>query len=351
MVDIYKFEEELNRELLKEIENKYKEGKIEEKIYVQLKERYEKKLENAQKRIEAGDYPRAIKISGSQKLTEDTLKFSGSAHLKGGKINKNVKISGSGRIEGDIECIDLKCSGSLTAHGNLMLFGNLKSSGSFTSDGSIKARGNVKFSASANIGENLLAGGSTESSGSFRCNGYLKTGRDIKMSGSTIIGDFIDSEGYLKCSGSLSCVNQVIALSGVDLSGGAQIGGHLTSAKNIEISGRFEVGKNVQGYDISLNFEKSFFGKILSKKKKSIVEGSVLGLNQVELDNIFVNGDVAGDTINIGPSSIIKGNVFYVSDIEINEEAQISNKPVKITESELKEYRSLNDKVEEELDK
>lgn len=337
MADIYKFEEELNKELLKEIEKKFKEGKLEKKVYLQLKDRYEKKLINAKKGVEAGDYPIAIKISGSQKLTEDTLKFSGSAHLKGGKIKKNVKISGSGIIDGNIECNDLKCSGSLTVNGNSVIHGNLKSSGSFSSEGGIIANGDVKFSASANIGGNLVADGSVESSGSFTCKGYLKTGKDIKISGSTKVGDFIETKGFLKCSGSLTCYNQVTANTGVHLSGGTTIGGNLTSDKNIEINGRFEIGKNIQGYDISLNFDKGFLQKRIFKKKKSVLKGSIRGLNKVEVDNIVVDGDVLGDNITLGSRSDIKGKIYYVNDIQIDEEAQISSEPIKITESELTE--------------
>ncbi|MHA1728619.1 MAG: zinc ribbon domain-containing protein [Promethearchaeota archaeon] len=345
MVDIYRFDEELNAEILKELENSFKEGRIDEKTYLELKERYEKKLKDAQRRIETTNFPIASKVSGSQKLTEDTIKFSGSAHLEGGKIDKNIRISGSGKINGDIECNDFQCSGSLKSSGNMILNGNLKSSGSFSSDGGIKSNGNVKFSSSTNIGKSLFAKGSVKSSGSFKCNGYLKTGIDIKMSGSSLIGDFIESNGFLHCSGSLSCGNDIIALKGIKLSGGSDIGGNIRSNETIDITGRVEVEKNIEANNIEINCKNGVFQRRVFNRKKSIVGGSIIGSNRVEVDNVDVKGDIYGYDVAIGPQSLINGKINYVNSIQIDKKAKISNEPTKIGESELE--KKLNSIVGE----
>ena len=343
MVDISKFDVELNTEILKELEKSYNEGRIDETTYIEAKKKYGKRLKDAQMGRDTSHAPFAVNASGSQTSTQDTLKFSGSATLAGGTVDKFIRISGSGRINGDIECNGIRSSGSLKSLGDMVLHGDLRSSGSFSSKGEIKSDGNAKFSASANIGKNLIVSGSVKSSGSFRCNGYLKTGSDIKMSGSSNIGDYIESSGFLKCSGSLNCGNQVIANDGVHLSGGTNIGGDLISAKHITITGMFEIGKNIEGNDISLNVADGLFEKKFFNRRKSTVEGSIRGLNRVEIDNTTVKGDIAGYNIIIGPRSIIKGKILYVNDIQINKKAEISTQPIQIQESELKDKLNLVD--------
>lgn len=343
MVDISKFDVELNTEILKELEKSYNEGRIDETTYIEAKKKYEKRLKDAQRGIDTLYTPFAVNASGSQTSTQDTLKFSGSATLTGGTIEKFIRISGSGRINGDIECNGLHISGSLKSLGNMLIHGDLKSSGSFSSIGEIKSDGNAKFSASATIGKNLIVNGSVKSSGSFRCHGYLKTGLDIKLSGSANITDYIESSGFLKCSGSLNCGNQVKANDGIHLSGGAHIGGDLISSNRISISGIFEIGGSVEGNDISLNMTSGLFAKKFFNRKKSTVGGSIAGLNRVEIDYTIVNGDISGYNVILGPRSVIHGNIYYVNDIQVDEKAEISTQPIQIPESELKAKLNLRD--------
>lgn len=344
MVDISKFDIELNTEILKELEKSFSEGRIDETTYLEAKKKYQKKLKEAQEGIDTSHAPFGVSASGIQTSNKDTLRFAGSATLSGGTVDKFIRIAGSGRIDGDIECNGIHVSGSLRALGDIKSHGDIKSSGSFTSEGDIISDGNVKFSASTRIGKNLTAGGFVKSSGSFRVGGFVKSESDIKLSGSSNISDYVESSGFLKSSGSFNCGNQVRADDGVHLSGNTNIGGDLISSRYITISGLFEIGKNIKGNDISLNNTGGLFAKrFFNRKKLSIVEGSITGLNRVEIDHTKVKGNISGYDVIIGSRSEIKGNIFYVNDIQIHEKADTSNQPIQITESELKDKLNLPD--------
>ena len=134
-IDISKFDIELNMEILKELEISFSEGRIDETTYLAAKKKYSKRLKDAEMGIEASNAPFSVNVSGSQKIDSDTLKISGSSTLAGGKIDKIIRISGSGRINGDVECNGINVSGSLKSLGNMVIHGDIKSSGSFKSDG------------------------------------------------------------------------------------------------------------------------------------------------------------------------------------------------------------------------
>lgn len=340
MIDISKFDIELNTEILKELEKSFSEGRIDETTYLEAKKKYQRRLKDAQMGIDSSNAPFAVKVSGFQNISSDTLKISGSSTLTGGRIDKFIRISGSARIENTVECNGIHVSGSLKSHGDMVIHGDVKSSGSFSSNGEVIVDGNVKFSASAKIGKNLIAGGSVKCSGSFNCGGFLKTGQDINISGSSNITDYIESSGFLKCSGSLKCGDHVKADEGIHVSGSAYVGGDLKSSSHIILSGMFEIGGNIEGNDISLNIASGLLAKKFFHKKKSSVGGSVSG-NRVEVDNTIVNGDISGYDVIIYPRSVINGQIYYVNDIQIDEKAKISIQPIQIPESELKNRINL----------
>ena len=101
------------------------------------------------------------------------LKIYGSGSSSGGKYNK-IRIMGEGRINGDIECKDLKINGEGTVDGNLnasntvsimgegMLDGNVectdfKVNGEGGVDGNLKAEGNVTIRGETDVKGDLKA--------------------------------------------------------------------------------------------------------------------------------------------------------------------------------------------------
>ena len=87
------------------------------------------------------------------------MKISGSGKLSEMNVNDNIKVSGSVKMDGNIECLDFKSSGSARGEGNLIAHGDIKSSGSFRILGNLYGDRNAKFSGSATIGEEIKVNG------------------------------------------------------------------------------------------------------------------------------------------------------------------------------------------------
>ena len=79
------------------------------------------------------------------------MKISGSGTLNKMKLDDTISSSGSVRIDGDVECLGFRSSGSARGEGNLIVHGDFKSSGSFNLRGGLQADGNAKSSGSATI--------------------------------------------------------------------------------------------------------------------------------------------------------------------------------------------------------
>ncbi|MCP4764252.1 MAG: zinc ribbon domain-containing protein, partial [archaeon] len=141
---------------------------------------------------------------------------------------------------------------------------------------------------------------------------------------------------FLKCSGSLKCRGDVIAQNGITISGSSTIGRNLSSRKSIETSGRFTTGGNVEGENLFLGYKHGILAKkIFKNRRRSIVNGSVLALNNVQINHIYVRGNVMGSNVVIGSNSIIDGVIYYVENLTIEKGAQCYYKPVKINADDL----------------
>lgn len=162
-----------------------------------------------------------------EKMNNNDIRITGSGSASGGKYN-NIIISGSGKINGNIECVDFKTSGSSKVSGNLKA-DSIKISGSAKIDGDVEVEdmivsgsshvtGNVKsqsikINGSSHIegslcGEEIIIAGSVhidkncqaecfKASGSFKIQGLLNAGEiTIKLGGNCIVqeigGDHIE---------------------------------------------------------------------------------------------------------------------------------------------------------------
>ena len=292
------YDDKIYEEILEELEASFKEGKIDEGSYNDLKARYQKKLEEAKIRRAETQALMSIHVSGSQSITSDALKISGSAHLPGGVVPKQIKIAGSAKIESDIECNGLRCAGSMHAGGAVLSHGDVSISGSFHGDGPVIAEGDVDVSGSAKVGGNLEVTGIVTVSGSLNTDGYVNAKRGVRVYGS------------------------------------GKVEGDMLSDSEIEVRGSVKVDGSVIAEKVKFTAP-HIFRRLLRRRGRSQVDGDVIGKELVEIENIEIDGDVRGRVVKIGPNSKIDGNVEFIDDIVLAEDVELSEQPRKISPQSL----------------
>ena len=223
------------------------------------------------------------------------MKISGSGKLSEMSIKDNIVVSGSVKMDGNIECQGFRSSGSTRGVGNLTVHGDVKSSGSFRILGALHGDGNARFS------------------------------------GSTTIGEEIEIKGVLESSGSLRAGNKVEALQGMRFSGSTKVDDELNSEGTIEINGSITVRGDITGNNVFIGTQTSFDLKRIVKHLYKVF-GNIFSTNDVEIINTFVQGDVKGRNVKIGRRTEITGKVYYVDTIEINARATLTHEPIQISE-------------------
>lgn len=226
------------------------------------------------------------------------IKISGSGKVGGGKYNE-VRISGSAKIEGDIDCSEYKCSGSSTAKGNVKAK-IVGISGSTKIEGNLNTE-EITVSGSSNILGSVVAQ-KVKISGSSEIGGSLHT-EDIQISGSTSIDGDCEAENF-------------------HARGGFNIGG-LLNAGNIEIEmyGRCKV-KEIGGETINVKLGSSH---IFSRMINFFTDNGRLVTGVIEGDDIYLEYTdakmVRGNNITIGPNCNIEV-VEYRNDVKAIENSE-----------------------------
>jgi cytoskeletal protein CcmA (bactofilin family) len=223
------------------------------------------------------------------------MKISGSGTLSKIKLDDTISSSGSVRMDGDIECLGFRSSGSVRGDGNLIVHGDFRSSGSFNLHGALHVDGKAKSSGSATIEMDLKIKGKLENSGSLR------------------VGDGIE------------------ALSGISFSGSSRVDGGLNSDETIEIDGSTTIKGDIKANNVLFGTNAPFSGK-RGVRHPYKVFGKIFAENKLELINTFVEGDVRGRDVKIGRKTEVIGKVYYIDNIEIDPKANLSNTPIQITE-------------------
>lgn len=235
-----------------------------------------------------------------EKINIGDIKISGSGTSGGGKYNE-VSISGSGKINGDLECIDFKTSGSSKVVGNLKAE-TIKVSGSSKVEGNVEAT-EMKVSGSSHV------------------TGQVKT-QFLKISGSTHIEGSVYSE-EVTIMGSAHIEKNCEAES-FKASGNFKIQGLLNAGQvNIRIGGYCSV-QEIGGEHIEVRvnpLENSFFKKVIDKVFNSRGE---LTTESIEGDDIYLENTnakiVRGNNVTIGEGCNI-GLVEYSGQINVSSES------------------------------
>jgi cytoskeletal protein CcmA (bactofilin family) len=235
-----------------------------------------------------------------EKVNIGDIKISGSGSAGGGKYNE-VIISGSGKINGDIECVEFKTSGSSKVIGNLKAE-TIKISGSARIEGNVEAK-EMKVSGSTHVigevkSEILKVSGSTHIEGSLY-------GEEIGIMGSVHIDKNCEAESF-KASGSFK-IQGLLNAEQVKII----IGGYCSVQ---EIGG--------ENIEVRLNPVDSFFiKKIIDKvfNSKGELTTELIEGNEIYLENTNAK-IVRGNNVTIGEGCNI-GLIEYSGEINISSES------------------------------
>ena len=130
------------------------------------------------------------------------MNISGSGSIAAGEYNEKISVSGSGRLDGNVRCQSLHCSGSVKGTANVVCIEEVKVSGACKIENSISAQ-NVYVSGALKVGGDVNADKEIRLSGGISCGGSLKC-ESFKCSGGLDVGSEIEAEEIL-ISGSIKC--------------------------------------------------------------------------------------------------------------------------------------------------
>lgn len=230
------------------------------------------------------------------------LKISGVGSSNGGKFNE-VKISGAGDVNGDVECNLFKSSGASDIKGNLK-------SKVVEISGASDIKGNV-------TAEQIYISGASDIKGNVET-------KKIKISGASDIKGGLHAE-EVDISGAIEIKNDCEA-EVFKASGGFKIGG-LLNADNIEINigGKCNV-KEMGGEKISVKMSNGVGFGIIRAIKEAFNVHEYLTTELIEGDEIYIESTVAkvvrGNNVTIGPDCDID-LVEYKGEIKLKNGARI----------------------------
>jgi cytoskeletal protein CcmA (bactofilin family) len=249
------------------------------------------------------------------------LKISGSGTAGGGTY-KYVSMSGSGKINGDLQCKELKISGSGAINGRVHAE-IVKTSGSSTLRDDVEAftvqtSGSARFKGNV-IAKEMITSGSGSVDLNLNCK-YLKSSGSFNVRGK-ITGGKVNASGSLKVDG--DCEVETF-----DSSGSIKINGLLNADEiNIKVNYHSSV-REIGGEKVTVK-EHNYFSFI-----KKIIEFFSFRKNYLEVD--VIEGDeinlevtkaqlVRGKDIVIGSKCEIE-KVEYSGSIRISSDAEVRQK-------------------------
>jgi len=239
------------------------------------------------------------------------MNVSGIGHIAAGEYDEKISISGSGKIDGNIRCVALYCSGAVTSTGYIVCNEDIKVSGSCNfkkglTASSITTSGNLSVNEDINASETIVVSGTLSLGGSVKC-------ALLKCSGSMDIGKGAEAEeihisGKIKCAGLINAEKVDIKLdsfnteSTVGSIGGCDIKIH-NERKGYKNS-RMPLLSKLMGAD------RGFF------TVNELVEGDSVAVEYVKAPR------VVGRVVAIGEGCVID-NVQYSEEIEIHPDAKV----------------------------
>ncbi len=239
-------------------------------------------------------------------MERQSVSIAGAGRLAGGEY-AHVRISGSGRVEGDVVAQEIRVSGAGKFHGN------------------VKAK-EIEVSGSGKFAGRVEAD-TLETSGSCGIEGDADV-KEFRSSGAQRVGGSLRGH-YVRASGTLSVAHDVEA-DVFTSSGKFEIGG-LLSADRVEVK---LVGdsraREIGGESIDIRASSGFnFGFSLTRGLRLGFGVGTLAVSEIEGDSVHLEATTAdvvrGKTVNIGPGCRI-GRVEYAETLDVHSEAEVKER-------------------------
>lgn len=227
------------------------------------------------------------------------IHISGGGKVGGGRCG-SVSISGSGKIQGDLECDSFHVSGagkiedgSLTVHGAITCSGAAKVGGAITAV-SARVSGSLHGESCAAFDEAVTV------SGSFKTEGDLKTG-SLSVSGvckaeGCVSGNEIDVSGVLKAEGDVQAER-------FRSSGALSIDG-LLNAETVEIQLSGDAMVHSIGGGSVLVRKKTGGFSLLGIPRRNHLSSELIEADEIDLEYTDCE-TVRGVNVRIGPECVI----------------------------------------------
>ncbi|MHA1775309.1 MAG: hypothetical protein DRO88_05090 [Promethearchaeia archaeon] len=251
------------------------------------------------------------------------MKISGAMKIPSGRYNRDIKVSGSCRSDGDIECHFFKSSGSVHINGNLVALEGISSSGSFQVDGTVQSEEDAKFSSSVKVGGNVIVGESLKVSSSFQCAGRLSVEKEAHFSSSAQIGEDVII-GSLHVSSSFSTGGLLNSDGDAKFSSSSHIEGETVVGGTLKVSGSFSCKSSIQvdedakfssSTDIKENVLISGFLKASSSFKaggKVVADGGVKFSSSTSIGQSLYSNKIVDVTGRIEVAENIEAETVYI---------------------------------------
>lgn len=242
------------------------------------------------------------------------LKISGSGTAGGGKYQE-VSISGSGKINGDVQCESFKISGSGKICGSL-LADEFRISGYGTVEGNLKCK-DGKISGSGKVCENVEAE-EFKISGSGTVEGDFK-GKDFTISGTGTIGGKVSCD-EIKVSGIMNAHKSVEG-ENIDVSGAIKCVGMVNAEKiTINLNGSSSIGEiGAREINVKESLGSGFLGWIAKAFGNNYGR---LDVKVIEADDIYLENT---DADVVRGARIIIGKGCKIGRVEYSESLKILN--------------------------
>ncbi len=236
------------------------------------------------------------------------MHISGSGSISAGDYKEKISISGSGRINGDLRCLALSCSGSVRGAGNIECEEGVHISGSGRFDKALKAA-QLSVNGSASVDGSCEIGGTLAISGSLKCGNTVKC-NTFNVSGAAAVAEGVEAE-TAKISGKLD-VEGLLNAETVEFGLAFNSESHIGSIGCSTI--RVYLEKNVNWGSFFSLFRKNAVPGVLHVKEA--IEGDDLDLDCVSCPKVI------GRTVKIGSSCKI-GLVQYSETVELDPDAEV----------------------------
>lgn len=121
-------------------------------------------------------------------MVDKPLRFSGFTSVPGGKVLRDIRISGRVKILSALECVALRASGWVTSMDEVTVHDDCRCSGFFTGKAGLVVGGKLRTSGRVKLAGNVTVGGTLRTSGIFHCGGHLHVEEGRLRAGRSKIG-------------------------------------------------------------------------------------------------------------------------------------------------------------------